>query len=83
MSAAPELIGRARVRRSLQRRRMLLGVLLVAAFVSLVLALVAPGGPVWGVHLAADALLVGYLAVLIHVRNTAADREMNRTGLGG
>ena len=71
----------AQVQRTLHRRRVLLAALLVAALVSLGLALVTGRRPSWALHGAADALLLSYLAVLIHFRNTAAEHEMARREL--
>ncbi len=69
------------VQRTLHRRRVLLATLLVASAVSLVVAFAARQGQVWGVHAAADTLLVIYLGVLLHVRNAAAAQDMTRRGL--
>ncbi len=70
------------VERTLHRRRVLLAALLVSALVSFVLAVVIQQSTLWGLHVTADGLLVLYLAVLIHVRNTAAEHDMTRRGLG-
>jgi hypothetical protein len=75
--------GGGRTGRTLHRRRVLLVALLVAAAASLVLAFVVRRGPIWGVHATTDALLVVYLALLIHARNAAAYREMSRRVLAG
>ncbi len=80
---AAEASARQSMQRTLHRRRVLLVTMLVIALVSLVLAFVTEQGRAWGVHVAADALLLGYLAVLINFRNAAAEQEMTRRGLGG
>jgi hypothetical protein len=70
------------IRPTLRRRRVLLAALLAAALVSLVLALVVREGRLWGVQAASDAFLMSYLALLIHYRNAAAEREMAGRALG-
>ncbi len=70
-------------RPALHRRRLLLAWLVVAAVASLVVALVIRRPQTWTVQVAADALLVSYLGVLIHLRNAAAGHEMARHGLRG
>jgi hypothetical protein len=83
VSQASALSGSQLLQRTLHRRRVLLAALLAATVASLVLACVARRAPVWGVQLTADALLVGYVGVLMHFRNAAAHREMTRRSLGG
>lgn len=70
------------IQRTLRRRRVLLVWLLAAATASLALAIVARRAPLWGVQVTADALLVGYLGVLLRLRNVAAEQEMASHGLG-
>jgi hypothetical protein len=72
----------AQMRRTLQHRRMLLAGLLIAALFSLVLALATEQGRIWAIHALVDTVLVGYLAVLIRLRNAAAEHEMTRRELG-
>lgn len=62
---------RAEVRR---RRRDVFLTLLGAAGVTLPLAVLL-GGPVWMLHLAVDALLLGYVALLIQLQQRAVERE--------
>jgi hypothetical protein len=81
MPPTPVLTVSAPIERTLHRRRVLLAALLVTAFVTFVWAALA-GGRMWGLHVTADGLLVLYLAVLIHVRNSAAERDMTSRGLG-
>ena len=83
LSQGPLVGSRTQLHRTLRRRRVLLAGLLVSVLVSLALALVTGQGPGWGVHAAADLLLLTYLAVLIHSRNAAAEQEMTRRQLGG
>jgi len=52
----------------------------VLAVVTILLAVVA-SQPWWTVHLITDAMLIGYVAFLIHVRNAAADSEMTHRAL--
>lgn len=51
-------------------------VLLMAVGTSFVLAMVLPMTALWILHLVTDGLLLGYVALLVHVRNVAAEREM-------
>lgn len=60
----------------LQRRRIVLASLLVAAATTLLLAVAADRSAAWVLQLFVDALLVGYLVVLMRLRNTAAIHEM-------
>ena len=62
--------------RTLRRRRDVFTALLGAAAVSLVLGLVPAFRVLLLVHLAVDALLVAYVALLIRQRSLAAEREM-------
>ena len=78
-SAGP---GRSSIQQSLQRRRRVLGVLVAAAFVTFVAALVLSQPRVWGLQALIDAVLVGYLGVLIHIRNVSAGVEMSHRSLG-
>ncbi len=61
--------------RTIRRRRDILTALLVAVFATLVLGLLL-GGIMLVAHVAADILLVAYVALLVHQRNVAAEREM-------
>lgn len=75
--------GRASARSTtgrLQRRRQALAAMAVLAVVTILLAVVA-SQPWWTVHLITDAMLIGYVAFLIHVRNAAADSEMTHRAL--
>ncbi len=62
--------------RTLRRRRDVFTALLGAAAVSLVLGLVPAFQVLLLVHLAADVLVVAYVALLIRQRSLAAEREM-------
>lgn len=61
--------------RTLRRRRDILVALLASAGATLLLALMGLGIMLW-LHLVADVLLVGYVALLIRQRNLAAEREL-------
>lgn len=64
-------------RRQVQkRRRDVFFALLAGAAGSLVLALVPGMSIMWPVQLLFDVLLGGYVAVLVHLRNLAAEREL-------
>ena len=81
-SRSPRAVGASRVgvsaarSRTLRRRRDVFTALLGAAGVSLVLGLFPAFRVLLLVHLAVDALLVAYVAVLIRQRSLAAEREM-------
>ena len=62
--------------RTIRRRRDVLTALAVAVFATLLLGVVLGSGLVWAVHLVADVLLVAYVALLVHQRNVAAERDM-------
>jgi hypothetical protein len=62
--------------RTIRRRRDVLTALLVAVVATLLLGVFLGSGLVWGVHLLADVLLVAYVALLVHQRNVAAERDM-------
>jgi hypothetical protein len=66
----------ARRARTLKRRRDVLFGLLGAMGGSLVLGFLPSLRVLWGLHLALDALFVGYVALLVRMRNVAAEREM-------
>ncbi|MDQ3756373.1 MAG: hypothetical protein M3394_00765 [Actinomycetota bacterium] len=66
----------ARRARTLKRRRDVLFGLLGAMGGSLVLGMLPSLRVLWGLHLVLDALFVGYVALLVRMRNAAAEREM-------
>lgn len=72
-SYSPEAARRAR---TLKRRRDVLFTLLVAMGVTLVLGLLPPFRALLGLHVLLDVLFAGYVALLVKVRNEAAEREM-------
>ena len=72
-SVSPEAARRAR---TLKRRRDILFGLLGAMGGSLVLGLVPSLRVLWGLHVVLDVLFVGYVALLVRMRNVAAEREM-------
>jgi hypothetical protein len=62
--------------RTIRRRRDVLSALLVAALATLVLGVLFSMGIMLIAHVVADILLVAYVALLIHQRNVAAERDM-------
>ncbi len=72
-SPSPEASRRAR---TLRRRRDVLLALLAAMGLTFVLALVPGFGMLWGAHLVLDVAFLGYVGLLVRMRNLAAEREM-------
>ena len=72
---APSASSAARSR-TIRRRRDVLSALVVAVFATLVLGLLPAFRVMLLFHVVADLLLVAYVALLIHQRNVAAEREM-------
>jgi hypothetical protein len=62
--------------RTIRRRRDVLTALLVAVFATFVLGVVVGMGVMVIAHVVADVLLVAYVALLVHQRNVAAERDM-------
>ena len=62
--------------RTIRRRRDVLSALLVAVVATLALGLLFSMGIMLLAHVVADVLLVGYVALLVHQRNVAAERDM-------
>jgi hypothetical protein len=62
--------------RTIRRRRDVLSALLVAVVATLTLGLLFGMGIMLVAHVVADVLLVAYVALLIHQRNVAAERDM-------
>ncbi len=81
MTRPPADVRLSPLQRSLQRRRRVLAALVVTVLAAFLVAVVASEAMFWAVHLIADAVLITYLGVLIHLRNTAADDEMTRRAL--
>lgn len=65
-----------RRRQTQKRRRDVFFALMAGALGSLVIALVPGLSIMWSVQVLFDLLLVGYVAVLIRLRNQAAERDM-------
>ena len=65
----------ARARTQRRRRDIFVG-MLAAMVTSLVLGFIPALRILWVVHLLVDAMFVSYVALLVHVRNQAAEREM-------
>ena len=61
---------------SAKRRRDILGGLLVAMAGSLLFGVLPPLRVLWLVHVVLDVLFVAYIALLVYMRNLAAEREM-------
>jgi hypothetical protein len=72
---------RLRHRQAQRRRRDVLFALLAGAVGSLLLALIPGVSVMWPVQILFDLLLVGYIALLIRMRNLAAERELKLTFL--
>jgi hypothetical protein len=62
--------------RTIRRRRDVLTALLVACVATLALGLLLSIGIMLVAHLVSDVLLVAYVALLVHQRNVAAERDM-------
>ena len=62
--------------RTIRRRRDVLSALLVAVLATLALGLLFNMGIMLVAHVVADVLLVAYVALLVHQRNVAAERDM-------
>jgi hypothetical protein len=66
----------ARRRATLKRRRDVFFALLSAMGGTLLLGMVPGMRALLGLHLLLDALFIGYVALLLHMRNETAEREM-------
>jgi hypothetical protein len=66
----------ARRRAAQRRRRDVFVALLVGAVGSFLLAMIPGLSVLWSVQVLFDLLLVGYVALLIRIRNLAAEREL-------
>jgi hypothetical protein len=62
--------------RTIRRRRDVLSALIVAVFGTLVVGLIPGFHLLLMVNVLADVLLVAYVALLVHQRNAAAERDM-------
>jgi hypothetical protein len=62
--------------RTVRRRRDVLSALLVAVLATLALGLLFHMGIMLVAHVVADVLLVAYVALLVHQRNVAAERDL-------
>jgi hypothetical protein len=72
---------RLRHRQAQRRRRDVLFALVAGAIGSLLLALIPGVSVMWPVQVLFDVLLVAYVALLIRMRNLAAERELKLTFL--
>ncbi len=78
IAGRPRVNASATRSRTLRRRRDVLTGLAATVAVSLVLAVVTGLASIFVLlHILADVLLVAYVALLIHQRNAAAERDMN------
>ncbi len=79
-SPSPDASRRAR---TLRRRRDVLLALLAAMGLTFVLAFVPGFGMLWGAHFVLDLAFLGYVGLLVRMRNLAAEREMKLRFLPG
>ena len=77
----PPAASRMRHRRAQRRRRDVLFALLAGTIGSFLLALIPGVSVMWPVQVLFDVLLVTYVALLIRMRNLAAERELKLTFL--
>ena len=75
--------GRGRRQQAQKRRRDVLLGLVVAMAGSAVLAMIPGLSMMWMVNVVVDLMFVGYVALLVRMRNVAAEREMKLTFLPG
>jgi hypothetical protein len=73
--------GRGKRQQAQKRRRDVLLGLVVAAAGSAMLAMIPGLSVMWMVNVVVDVLFVGYIALLVRMRNVAAEREMKLTFL--
>ena len=62
--------------RTMRRRREVFSRLLVGMAVTLVLSMLLGAAALWLLHIVIDALFVGYVALLVRMRNIATEKEM-------
>ncbi len=65
----------SRRRRTQARRREVFMGLVISMAATLVLGFLPSMRVFWALHLVVDALFVGYLALLVHLRNLATERS--------
>lgn len=82
MSGVSVVAGRLESRQKQHRRKSVLVALVAGVLASFLIACVLSRALAWGVQVTTDVLLLAYVAVLIHGRNTAAHREMDLRALG-
>ena len=75
--------GRGNRRHAQKRRRDVLMGLVVAMAGSALLAMIPGLSVMWLVNMVVDVLFVGYVALLVRMRNVVAEREMKLTFLPG
>lgn len=81
--AVPASPADSRRARTMKRRKDVLVGLLGAMGVTLVLGLIPSFRILLGLHVVLDLAFAGYIALLVHMRNTAAEREMKLRFLPG
>lgn len=69
--------------RTVERRRQVFMVLLGAMAGTLILGFIPALRPLWALHVVLDLAFAGYVALLINLRNQAAEREMKLRFLPG
>jgi hypothetical protein len=77
----PPTAARLRHRQAQRRRRDVLFALLAGAIGSFLLVLIPGVSVMWPVQILFDVLLIGYIALLIRMRNLAAEKELKLTFL--
>ncbi|HTJ73737.1 MAG TPA: hypothetical protein VL337_00065 [Acidimicrobiales bacterium] len=76
LAARPATAASASRSRTIRRRRDVLTALVVAVFGTLLLGLIPAFHILLIAHVVSDVLLVAYVALLVHQRNAAAERDM-------
>lgn len=77
MSPSGAAAARRRMQAQKRRRDVLMG-LMVAMFGSALLAMISGLSLMWAVNVVIDLLFVGYVALLVRLRNAAAEQDMRR-----
>ncbi|HSH61756.1 MAG TPA: hypothetical protein VK988_19345 [Acidimicrobiales bacterium] len=72
----PPASAAARRARTIRRRRDVMFTLLMGVGTTFVLAMVVSSTPLWMLHFVMDALFLAFVAMLVRVRNIAAEKEM-------
>ena len=75
----PPSAARLRRQQAQKRRRDVFFALLAVVVGTFLLALIPGLSALWSIQVAADVILVGYVALLVRMRNLAAERELKLT----